>query len=229
MVGNGAAVRLLTVFMVAALVGLGIASPAWAVPLGTYEFNQPGNKYAATDVQSGLTFSNFNLVGVWDRDSSANGVLDSKNWHPQPHPVDRYLGFSMTSSAPQPIVLDRVDFKHLRLQAFSAGGPTKVEVRTSIDEFATVLDATVFTTPVIAPKSAFVDLGGFHLNVGQTMSVRFYGYSNAANSGGGYRLRDVQVQGDLGSILAPEPLSMWLFCTGILALVTIRCRRSKAA
>ena len=162
-----------------------ISASAFAQPnlLGKYRFvGATGDQAttAATQVSSGVSFSPLSRTGV--NPNIGGGAFNSANW-PQGSAPDqtKYVGFTITPAPGFSVLIDSAVFFFRR----SNSGPANLELRTSLDNYATAQGIYAPPTGLISQK----EISSPSLPLSSATSVRLLGYG-ATSAAGTFRLSD---------------------------------------
>ena len=205
--------RFSTVVNLTAFLGLGIFSPSsYAALLGQYTFE--GDTVTASSVSSGTTFSNFGSAVVTPNNGGFVGgnpgrAITRSNWSlNSTYDSTKYYDFTVTPNSGNTLSLTNLVFDAQR----SGTGPSSLEVRSSLDNYATAIASPVSPSNNSFASSLTTTLSGFS-NIANPLNLRIYGY-NATGTGGTLRLDNVQLNGDVNGT-NPPPSTPFVSIYGI--------------
>lgn len=155
--------RFSTVANLTAFLGLGIFSPSsYAALLGQYTFE--GDTVTASSVNSGTTFSNFGSAGVTPNNGGFVGgnpgkAITRNNWSlNSTYDPTKYYDFTVTPNSGNTLSLTNLVFDAQR----SGTGPSSLEVRSSLDNYATAIASPLSPGNGSFASSLTTTLSGFN-------------------------------------------------------------------
>jgi predicted extracellular nuclease len=202
-----------------ALIGLGFFSPAsYAALLGQYTFgtgaaaDANASNLAPSSVANNLSFSDFGSgSGVTNPSTNTNGFASGNptpaiirsNWGSSFTNND-YFNFSVTPTNSSTINLSDLAFN---AQRSSSQGPTQIEIRSSVDNYAVAIASSSSIPTSITSSPLSFNLSSL-TNISQPLDLRIYSYG-ASGSSGTLRLDNVQLNGDVGTPTPPPMVSIY--------------------
>ncbi|WP_013334557.1 ExeM/NucH family extracellular endonuclease [Gloeothece verrucosa] len=196
--------RISTYAPLTALLGLGFFAPAsYAALLGQYTFNS--DSLAASNVANNVSFSNFGTgSGVTNPSTNPTGfatgnptpAIIRSSWS-SGFTANDYFNFTVTLTNNNILNLSNLTFNNQR----SNTGPNQIEIRSSLDNYATVIASSSSVSTNINSASLSFNLAALS-NISQPLDLRIYAYG-ASSSAGTLRLDNVQLNGDVSGAAIP--------------------------
>lgn len=188
--------------------------PALALNFGTYDFDDatsPTTRVTAKGVDPSVTFSTFSTNGITPNatefaagNPNIGQGINYQNWSTAGINLSKYYNFTITPNSGMMVNLNTLTLDALR----SGTGPSTIEVRSSIDTYATSL---LFTLPTVGTTGTVSNLSftsytvALNLpllqNVTNAVEFRIYGYS-AGSTSGTLRLDNVKLDGSTMPVVA---------------------------
>jgi hypothetical protein len=167
-----------------------------AADLATWDFSGLSGESASAPASS--TDSAVQAAGAITRGSgltgaSADAAISAKGWTTDSSPdAGDYYEFSVTPAAGQMLDIDTLHFSEAR----SGTGIATFELRSSLDGFASVIDAAVGIPDNESYRNHSISLGSAFESISGQVYFRIYGYA-AEGPTGSWRLRNHSVKGGL--------------------------------
>ncbi len=166
------------------------------VILATYTFTGTAcsaSALTASGVGANYTVANASVTGqTCNNNSGTSYSVGSSSWGTTFN-SGRYIQVSITPDANYLLTLTNLSFSHLR----SAAGATTINVRSSLDGYASDLTSNITVTT--GSNNASIDLSGF-TNQSSTIIFRIYGWGG--NSTGDLRLDNIAFSGNINAAVS---------------------------